>query len=125
MNFFDIKKTIDTKRKLEWDHNTEKEYVPFMINRAFSMHQDNILYANEMNLNPFIPKKWQYDFYYGCITKNSRFDKWIKGDKTEADVQLISDYYHINNARALEFLSILSEDQVHIIKEKMNKGGKQ
>jgi hypothetical protein len=83
-----------------------------------------VLMANEMNKTAFIPKKWQYDFYYAAIPKGKRFDKWIKAEKADDDVQAISKFFNINNMRALEYSRILSEEQIKSIHEKLNVGGK-
>ena len=32
----------------EWPDATEKEYLPFMVNKALSYFQDTILFSNEM-----------------------------------------------------------------------------
>lgn len=124
MTPFDVKNIIDQKTKKEWDQELEKSYIPFMINRAYSMNMQTVLFANEMNISPFIDKRMQFDFYYHALPKAKRFDKWIKSDQLDAKVQLVSEYYQINKMRAMEFLKILSEKQLDIIKERMHKGGK-
>lgn len=125
MNFFELKKSIDSKSNIGWDHVTEKAYLPFMINRAYSMNRNFVLFANEMNLYSSIPKKWQYDFYFFGVPKGTYYDKWAKKSEDEEDVLIVSEYYHINKQRALEFLALLSKKQLDIIKERVNKGGKQ
>ena len=40
-----------------------KGYVPFLTNRAFAMHLDCILYAEEMNQAHLLGPELQYDFY--------------------------------------------------------------
>jgi hypothetical protein len=124
MTPFDIKNSIDQKRLLEWDAQLEKDYLPFIVNKALSFNIQTILFSNEMNLNPKIPKKWQYDFLFYAVPKGKRFDKWIKSPVDEDEVSIIQAYFDINKNRALEFLSILTKEQINIIKSKQEKGGR-
>ncbi len=124
MTPFEIKGAIEQKLTLEWDEVLEKEYVPFIINRAFSFNMHTVFHANEMNKCSFIPKKWHYDFYFASVPKGKKFDKWIKQEKASADIQAIARYFHINNERASEFYRILTPEQMKIIHEKLYEGGR-
>ena len=67
------------KNLIDEDPSIEKDYSPYIINRCFSGHIDSVMFANELNLKPNLPKKLQYDFYlnslhyHGCVTPQSRF----------------------------------------------------
>ena len=50
------------KNILDDDPDAERGYPPYIINRCLSSFTDTILYANEMNRYPELPKKMQYDF---------------------------------------------------------------
>lgn len=123
MNVFDFVKAVNEKQEVEWNDITEKEYSPWIVNRAFSFMSDTLLHANLMNQNAFLPKKMQFDFFYYGIPKGRRFGKWQKKDKPEADVELLKKYYCINNLRAEEALAILTDEQLTIIRN--FEGGKQ
>ena len=59
---FDYLNAINlTKENMMVDAQSEKDYVPYLINRGLSMFQDTVLYANEMNMHPDIPKKSQFE----------------------------------------------------------------
>ena len=60
MTPFDYVKAINyTKSNLIVDDLTEKEYNPFIVNRALSMGMDTVLQANEMNRSPHLEKRLQ------------------------------------------------------------------
>ena len=126
MSFFDFLNSInDTKKDLlREDPQSEKDYVPFMVNRGLSYFPDTILYANEMNMHAGIPKKWQYEFFLNGVKKKRRFSKWHKKEPSGEDLKLIIKEYGYSAKRAQEVLSILSEDQIKELRAKHSVGGK-
>ena len=50
------------KNILDDDPDAARKYPAYVINRCLSSFMDTILFANEMNKYPNIPKKMQYDF---------------------------------------------------------------
>ena len=63
---------------LEEDSLTEKEYVPFLINRTMSYFPDTVLYANEINLRGHLENRLQNDYLLNSISKKKRFSRWLK-----------------------------------------------
>lgn len=126
MSFFDFLNAInDTKEDLlRKDPLTEKEYVPFMINRGLSYFPDTVMYANEMNRHASIPKKWQFEFFLHGIRKKKRFSKWAKKTTTADDIILIMKEYDYSAKRAQEALEMLTETQLKDMREKYITGGK-
>ena len=52
MSPFDYLNSINmTKKNLMVDEQSEKDYVPFIVNRGLGYFQDTVLLANEMNVN--------------------------------------------------------------------------
>lgn len=101
----------------------EKDYVPYVVNKALSFHYDCILYANEMNKHPSLDKLLQYQYYLNTIRPYKRpFQKWHKKDSIE-NLSLIKEYYNVSNDKAKEILGILTDAQIEIIKKKLEKGG--
>lgn len=95
----------------------EKDYNPYLVNHMVSMHDDAILYANEMNMLHQLPKRLQYDFYfYGLRSKSRPFVKWYKPAKQE-DLDAVKKYFGYSDAKAKQTLNILSEDQLVLIRE--------
>jgi hypothetical protein len=95
-----------------------------MINRGLSYFPDTVLYANEMNRHSTIPVDWQFFFFLNTIPKKKRFSKWSKKDKETKSIQLVKEYYGYSNERAKEALSVLTDNQLKMIEEKLEKGGR-
>ena len=122
MNPFDFVKSITyTKQDIMNDLN-ESEYESFLVNRALSYHQDCLLYANEMNRRFELSVRLQYHYLLNTITKRKRFAKWIKPEKID-DLNIVMEYYQVSRAKAEEYLNILSENNIAVLRKKMNKGG--
>ena len=122
MNPFDFVKSVTyTKEDIMHDLN-ESEYDSFIINRALAYYQDCILYANEMNRRFEISNRLQYHYLLNTIRKRKRFAKWIKPEKID-DLNIVMEYYQVSRAKAEEYLNILSENNIAVLRKKMNKGG--
>ena len=105
------------------DDDSEKAYNSFMVNRGLSYFQDTIIIANEMNRHHQIDNKLQYQFLINMIRKRKRFSKWAKAQK-ESDIDAVKEYYGYSNEKARQALTLLSPDQITIIKNKVSKGGR-
>ena len=53
------------------DGELEREYIPYIVNKALSFTPDTILQANEMNCKPFLDKKLQYHYLLNIIRKKN------------------------------------------------------
>ena len=125
MTPFDFINAINlTKKNLFEDPQASKDYKPFLVNRGLSYFPDTVLYANEMNRNAGIPEDWQFSFFLNTIPKKKRFSKWHKKDADSESLTLVKEYFGYSSEKALEALSILSDDQLVMIKEKLYRGGK-
>lgn len=103
----------------EW---SEKQYNPYMINRALSMFPDTIIQANEMNSRPFLSRKMQNLFLINTIRPKKRFTPWVKAEKSE-DLDMVKRYYGYNTAKARSALKVLTAQQLDYIRERLNTGG--
>jgi len=104
------------------DHQIEKQYLPFIVNKGLSYTMDTVIYANEMNIRPHIDKKLQFDYLINTIRRNKRFPKWLKPEEDE-NIKVIMDYYGYNVQRAKEVLSLHSMEEISQLKEKLDTGG--
>jgi hypothetical protein len=103
--------------------DNEKDYNAFLVNRALSYHMDCILYANQMNMNSLISRKLQYQYFLNTIRPMKRkFQSWHK-QETVKDLECIKEYFGYSDEKAKEAISILNNDQIAFIKEKLEKGG--
>jgi hypothetical protein len=75
-----------------------------------------------MNMRHHVDNKLQYDYLINRIRPKKRFKKWDKKQDNE-NIEIIKEYYRCNNDKARVTLSLLSEQQLDIIKKKLNKGG--
>ena len=105
------------------DEEWEKKYPPFIVNKCLAPFQDTILLVNEMNQYPNIDKKLQFDFLINSLRPRKRFTPWVKANKLD-DIEYVKEFYGYNNEKAKVALTILNDDQIATIKQKLNKGGK-
>ena len=115
-----------TKEKLmdTEDEEWERKYPPFIVNKCLAPFPDTILLVNEINQYPSIDKKLQFDFLINSLRPRKRFTPWLKAKKLE-DIEYVKEFYGYNNEKAKVALTILNDDQIATIKQKLNKGGKQ
>ena len=124
MNHFDYLNSINlTKQDIMVDDICEKAYNSFMVNRGLSYFADTVIIANEMNRHHQADNKLQYQFLINMIRKRKRFSKWAKAQK-ESDIDAVKEYYGYSNEKARQALTLLSPDQITIIKNKVSKGGR-
>lgn len=125
MTPFDFINSITyNKEDLFVDPQAEKDYVPFIVNRGLSYFPDTLFYANEVNQYSTASKKWQYDFLRLSIAKKKRFSKWAKKESLTTDVALVQEWYKYSEEKAIEALTILTDQQLKAIRDALNKGGK-
>ena len=112
-----------SKKNMIVDEESEKAYLPYMTNRSLSYFQDTVAVANAMNQYHILDNKLQFDFLINIIRKKKRFSKWAKA-QTNDDVEVIKTYYGYSNEKARQVHSLLSSDQIDILKKKVYRGGK-
>ena len=124
MNPFEYVNAINyTKKDIMVDDIAEKAYAPYMVNRQLSYFPDTVLAANAMNRNHHLDNRLQFDFFINIIRKRKRFSKWYKPE-TISDLEVVKKYYGYSNEKARQALTLLSPDQITIIKNKVSKGGR-
>ena len=97
----------------------EKEYVPYVINKALSAHLDIILYVQEMNMNYDLDRKLQYDYLFYSIRKKKRpFNKWLKPEVNE-EIKACMEYFGYSPQKAQGIINILSKNQLKEIMDKL------
>ena len=90
---------------------TNKEYVPFVVNKCLSYFPDTILQSNAMNMRTGLDPRMQFHYLKGSIRKKKRFSKWQKADQNKI-IDVIASHYGYNTQKAIEVMDILNEDQV-------------
>lgn len=124
MNPFDYLNSINhTKENIMDDDIKEAAYNAFLINRSLSYFQDTVLLANEMNRYHHLDNKLQYHFLINITRKRKRFSKWIKPD-TVSDIEVVKEYYGYSNEKARQAITLLSPQQLELIRKKVDRGGR-
>jgi hypothetical protein len=124
MSPFDFVTAINTTKKnlIKEEPDLEKEYNPFLTNKSLSYFTDTIMDANLMNMHHGLDKKLQFDYLINTIRPGKRFSKWAKKVENN-DREIVKTYYGYNDRNAEVALSLLSTDQLKIIKSKLETGG--
>lgn len=123
MGPFDYIKAInESKDIMKNDPLTEKDYIPFLVNRGLSFFQDTVIQVNEMNRCHFLDKKLQFDFLLNNVRPRSRWSKWLKPEKIE-NLEIVKTYFGFGNEKAKNALELLSDEDVEEIKSKFMEGG--
>lgn len=99
-----------------------KEYVPFIVNRALSYHQDAVLAANAMNERPWLEPAMQFLFLLNTLAARKRFSKWIKTTVPD-DVRTVAEYYGCSLRHARDIVPLHTKEQMKIIRSRLEKGG--
>ena len=85
-----------------------------------SQHYDTVMFANEMNQYPNLDKKLQYDFFINTVRSRKRFSPWGKKEKVK-DIELVKEFYGYSTRKQRK-LRIPTENQIDVIRTKLNKG---
>ena len=114
---------LKTKKSVINDSVDEKDYNPYLVNKALSYHIDCIFYVNEMNMNYGLDSKMQYQFYMESIrSMNRKFQPWQKNVNPK-ELDVVKEFFGYSNAKAKEALKILSDEDIDTIRKKIDKGG--
>lgn len=121
--FKDIIPSIQQTKKVFITSENERDYVPFVVNRALSYHIDCIMQANQMNIHPSTDNLLQYHYLLNTIRSYKRpFQKWHKKEEND-NLEAIKEYFQYSNEKARDALNILTNDQLNEIKKSLQKGG--
>lgn len=122
VNPIEFLKSINYSKEDLMTEDTEKSYVPYLINHFLSGTVDTVLYANEMNKRQFMDVRMQYDYLRLSVRKNKRFSKWLKKEKLEK-IETLKTFFNYSTRRAEEISQIISEDDLEQINKSMQRGG--
>ena len=92
-----------------------------MVNRFLSMGADNVEIVNIINqyTNGQLTPREVYKFYLDILPKKKSFNQYIKGkseDKWHENViQYFCKYYEVSSREVLDYLDILTKDEIKSI----------
>tara|TARA_R100001463_G_scaffold19812_6_gene48634 strand:+ start:1312 stop:1692 length:381 start_codon:yes stop_codon:yes gene_type:complete len=116
--------SINSSKKnfIDEDPLLEKEYPAYIVNRCMSGHMDALMYANEMNINPQLDKKLQYDFYLNTLRSKKRFSPWVRKEEI-SNLDIIKSHYGYSDDKARQVLPLISNTELEHIRKRLDRGG--
>lgn len=123
---FDFVNAINQKKHLDLtDEVIEKQYDPFIINRAFLQNEGTVNLAAFMDQNYFLDKRLQFEFYFHIIPKNNSYGKWAKAN-TDMDekIEVLKKLFSYSRAKCIEVIPFISDDEWGVFKKRISIGGK-
>jgi len=114
----------DLMRDQNGDHSDllERVYNPYITNRSLSYFHDTVIHANEMNKNHHLDSRLQNVYLINTIRKRKRFSKWMKTTELD-DMEAVKEYYGYSNDKARQVLTLLNNEQLTELKQRVYKGG--
>lgn len=113
----------DSKQIPDFDEEFEKDYSPYLVNNFFSYFFDTAGFVNLINRKSVMPKKTHFLFLHSLIPKKSRWSKWHKQTKSK-DIDMIMDIYNVNSSKAKIALSLLTKDNMKVLRQTQKTGGR-
>lgn len=119
---FDFLNSINTTKKnlVRDEGRGASEYAPYLMNKGLSQFPDTIVFANEMNIRPFMDKQMQYEFLLHAVRPRKRMSKWAKKEDAEL-VQKICDLFSCSVRKAEEIRDTLGQKAVEKILDRGSK----
>jgi len=111
-----------TKEDLFVEPQADKDYSPYVINRCLSYFIDTVMYVNEMNRFPEIPKKEQFNYFKSSIRQRKRFSNWVKKVE-DNNVEIVKEALNMSTRRATEIVDVLTDKDMEILRSRVYKGG--
>ena len=105
------------------DKAWERKYPSFIINKCLAPFNDTIMLVNEMNVNTHLDNKMQYDFLLNSLRSMNRYAPWMKAKKSK-NLEYVKEYFGYSNQKAKAALDVLDDEQIALIKSRLNKGGR-
>ncbi len=119
MTPFDFLKLVHDK-KIKWETLTEDEqktYNKFIINRALGFNNNMLDVVNRLQSYDVTPKE-SFKYYQSMTGNKFRFNKWIKGQKTNSYnpnlLVIVSTYFECSCKHAEEYLNVLGKKETKI-----------
>lgn len=122
-NIFDLVNNICASKELLLPEVVNGLASPYMLNRALSFNHDTIFYAEEASVFRNVDPYSLYLYYFYVTPKKKRFGKWAKKVSDE-DVKLVQMMYEVSEKKAIQYLDILTPEQLNDLREISSKGGK-
>ena len=109
------------EKKESWESLSDmdkKSFSPFIINRWLSMNLDLLPIVNELQKYTIgtLSARDTYKLYLDFLPKRKTFDKYIKGKKeskyNKEVLQYLSTWYGVSQREVVDYLDIISKDEI-------------
>ena len=109
------------EKKESWESLSDmdkKSFSPFMINRWLSMNLDLLPIVNELQKYTIgtLSARDTYKLYLDFLPKRKTFDKYVKGKKeskyNKEVLQYLSTWYGVSQREVVDYLDIISKDEI-------------
>ena len=112
------------KELLDEDNPRDSGYTQYMMNRALSMSPRHIKVIQELNRYRGIPDKAHHDYLVIKLPQAKDYSKYLKGKKeaSQEELEMIMTYFSVGLNEAREYHSILSTEEMKVIKKKFQAG---
>lgn len=105
------------------DHEYQKGYLVFYINKAFMQSKRTVMIANEANKAVLTDKEWHYSFMCAMITGSLKGIKWQKKDDKNEYIPFVMKEYNVGESHAARMLEILTKEQCEALVYRHREGG--
>jgi hypothetical protein len=106
------------------DGEIERYYSPFVITKMLATDPDFVVVADLLN-NMNLDNKSHFLFLMHVFPKRKLRMPAFPAKVKNEDMELIMEFYNISDTKAVEYLSILSKEQIQIIYDCLNNGGRE
>lgn len=115
---FDTVNALSETRPLVYNDLMELgcSYDPFLINRAFSLHQDTVFVAALLNERSFLDKDVQATFLINTVRPRKRWAKWPKQSEDDK-ARIVADYYGMSLREAKLSVDLHTDEQIFEMKK--------
>lgn len=122
---FDTIGALSSTRPLTYQDLVEQNlpYEPFMINRAFSLSEDTVLAASQMNQRPGLSKEMHAAYYIHSLRPRRRFEKWPKLLEDQ-EASILAQYYGMSVREAKLHLRLHTKEELEAIRTTLADGAR-
>ena len=100
------------------------DYSIFIVNRGLSMIPNLVPIATYLSSQINITPEMHFDFLYNFLPKQKSYFKWVKQNKkVDEYLDFVIEYYGVSKKKALEYLRILTPENLEEIKSYFFFGG--
>lgn len=115
---FDFLNDINVSKEFILNEENKSDYVPYFVNHFLAGSPECLSVCQSLNLMQNLDKDLHFVYLFDSIKQKKRFSKWLKPDKyVKEDVELVCEAYQVNKRKAIQYLRVLTAEQLEKIRE--------